>query len=90
MPKVSVIVPVYNKAKYVGKCIESILAQTLSDIELIIVNDGSKDNSESVCKAYLTDKRIFFKIIPVRQQQGNTVLITPRENTLGLWMPMIG
>ena len=58
MPKVSVIVPVYNKAKYVGKCIESILAQTLSDIELIIVNDGSKDNSESVCKAYLTDKRV--------------------------------
>ena len=58
MPKVSVIVPVYNKAKYVGKCIESILAQTLSDIELIIVNDGSRDNSEAVCKAYLTDKRV--------------------------------
>lgn len=58
MPKVSVIVPVYNKAPYVGKCIESILAQTLSDLELILVNDGSTDYSEQVCKRYLRDKRV--------------------------------
>lgn len=58
MPKVSVIVPVYNKAHYVGKCIESILDQTLLDIELILVNDGSTDNSEQVCKSYLSDKRV--------------------------------
>lgn len=74
MPKVSVIVPVFNKAKYVGKCIESILAQTLSDIELIIVNDGSKDNSESVCKAYLTDKRVQYHL------QENAGPATARQN----------
>lgn len=62
MPKVSVIVPVYNKAPYVGKCIESILAQTLSDIEVIIVNDGSTDNSEAVCKTYLTDERVQYHL----------------------------
>ena len=58
MPKVSVIVPVYNKAPYVGKCIESVLKQTLSDIELILVNDGSSDKSEEVCQRYLTDRRV--------------------------------
>lgn len=60
MPKVSVVVPVYNKAPYLKKCIESILSQTLSDIELILVNDGSKDNSEEVCKSYLDDKRVIY------------------------------
>ena len=58
MPKVSVIVPVYNKAPYVGKCIESVLKQTLSDIELILVNDGSSDKSEEVCQGYLIDQRV--------------------------------
>lgn len=62
MPKVSVIVPVYNKAPYVGKCIESILKQTLSDIELILVNDGSSDNSEEVCQRYQADQRVQYII----------------------------
>ena len=58
MPKVSVIVPVFNKAPYVGKCIESVLKQTLSDIELILINDGSSDKSEEVCQRYLADQRV--------------------------------
>ena len=57
--KVSVIVPVYNVEKYVAKCIESILAQTYTDIELLIVNDGSTDGSYEICKNYaLKDSRI--------------------------------
>lgn len=52
MPKVSVIVPVFNVEKYVSQCIESLLQQSLSDIEIIIVNDGSKDNSLSICEEY--------------------------------------
>ena len=51
--KVSVIVPVYNVEKYIDKCINSLVNQTLKDIEIIIVNDGSPDNSEEIIKKYL-------------------------------------
>lgn len=52
MPKVSVIVPVYNTEKYLDKCLDSLVNQTLEDIEIIIVNDGSTDNSEVIIKQY--------------------------------------
>lgn len=52
MPKVSVVVPVYNTEKYLPRCIESILAQTFTDFELILVNDGSTDNSDKICDEY--------------------------------------
>ena len=45
MKKISIIVPVFNVDRYIDKCIKSILNQTLKDIELIIINDGSTDNS---------------------------------------------
>lgn len=51
-PLVSVIVPVYNTAEYVEECIQSILSQTYKNIELILVNDGSTDGSDVVCKKY--------------------------------------
>lgn len=52
MPKVSVIVPVYNVEKYIEKCLDSLVGQTLKDIELIVVNDGSKDKSKDIIKKY--------------------------------------
>lgn len=52
MPKLSVIVPVYNTAKYLRECIDSILAQTFTDFELILVNDGSTDCSGAICDEY--------------------------------------
>lgn len=52
MKKVSVIVPVYNVEKYVAKCLDSLLAQTLKEIEIIIVDDGSKDNSSEIIQRY--------------------------------------
>lgn len=55
---ISVVVPIYNKEKYLKKCIESILTQTYKDIELILVDDGSKDDSLKICKEYETDKRV--------------------------------
>ena len=48
-PKVSIIVPVYNTEKYLEQCIESIVAQTLQDIEIIIVDDGSKEECATLC-----------------------------------------
>lgn len=57
--KISVIVPVYNTEKYLSRCIESILNQTYSDFELLLINDGSKDQSGSICDDYSNkDQRI--------------------------------
>ena len=49
---VSIIVPIYNIEAYLHKCIESILCQTYSDFELILVDDGSTDESPSICDYY--------------------------------------
>lgn len=57
--KVSIIVPVYNAEKYLGKCIESIISQTYRNLEIILVDDGSTDHSLGICKEYAKkDKRI--------------------------------
>ena len=52
MSKISVIVPVYKVEKYIHKCVDSILAQTFSDFELILVDDGSPDNCGKICDEY--------------------------------------
>ena len=58
-PLISVIVPVYNVEKYVGRCLTSIINQSYTNLEIIVVNDGSTDNSLSVCEAYAAkDNRI--------------------------------
>lgn len=57
MAKVSLIVPIYNSSEYLNKCIDSLLNQTLKDIEIILINDGSTDKSEKIIKSY-NDKRI--------------------------------
>lgn len=59
MPKISIVVPVYNAGAKLKKCIRSILRQSFSDFELILVNDGSTDGSGQVCEKYAkTDSRI--------------------------------
>lgn len=58
-PKLSIIVPVYNVEKYLGGCLDSLLNQTLKDIDIICVDDGSTDNSAQILKEYAEkDKRI--------------------------------
>lgn len=52
MPKISVIVPVYNAENFLRDCIDSILSQTFTDFEIILVNDGSPDNSGRICDEY--------------------------------------
>lgn len=62
MPKVSVIVPVYNVEKYIGRCIDSVQKQTLTDWELILVDDCSPDNSIEIIQEYAKkDSRIIVK-----------------------------
>lgn len=59
MPKVSVIVPIYNVEKYLARCLESLINQTLEDIEIICVNDGSTDNSADILTKFAEkDERI--------------------------------
>ena len=50
MIKVSIVVPIYNTGKYLPRCIESLLNQTLKEIEIILINDGSKEDIDSIIK----------------------------------------
>ncbi|MFQ1770464.1 glycosyltransferase family 2 protein [Aeromonas veronii] len=68
MPLVSVIIPIYNVEAFLSQCIESILAQTYSNIELILVNDGSPDNSDEICKKYLCENS--GKIVYIYQENS--------------------
>ena len=67
-PKVSVIVPVYNVEKYIGICIDSLLGQTLKDLEIILVNDASPDQSIDILRSY------------EKQYPDRIVVIDSREN----------
>lgn len=68
MPKVSVIVPVYNVEKYLEKCLKSLVGQTLMDMEIIIVNDGSTDNSKEIVEKIR--KQFPDKIVYVEKENG--------------------
>lgn len=61
--KISIIVPIYNKEKYLKKCIETLLNQTEKEIEIILINDGSNDNSEKICLEYILKKNVLYKKI---------------------------
>ncbi len=59
IPKISVVIPVYNVENYLHRCVESVLNQTFQDFEIILINDGSKDSSGEICDEYAKkDKRI--------------------------------
>ena len=59
MTKISLIVPIYNSQNYLEKCIKSLISQTLKDIQIILINDGSTDNSEKIIKSF-DDERIVY------------------------------
>lgn len=71
MPKVSIIIPVYNVEEYLPKCLDSVINQTLKDIEIICINDGSLDNSLDILQAYAKmDNRI---IVLDKENEGQGV-----------------
>lgn len=71
MPKLSIIVPIFNAEIYLERCIKSILNQSFKDLELILINDGSTDNSLSICYKYKNlDKRI---VVIDKENEGVSV-----------------
>lgn len=76
VPAVSVILPAYNCEKFIGKAIQSVLQQTFTDFELIIINDGSTDNTRSVIQTF-HDQRILYLENP-----GNQGLISTLNNAI--------
>ena len=71
MNKVSVIVPVYNVENYLEKCLDSLVNQTLKDIEIIIINDGSPDNSQKIIDKYAKKYKNIVSINDTNHGQGH-------------------
>ncbi|EHQ91862.1 glycosyltransferase family 2 protein [Desulfosporosinus youngiae] len=82
MPKISVVVPVYNVEKYIAECLESLVNQTFKDIEIIIVDDGSPDNSAKIYKEYAAlDSRV--KVIEKKNAGVSEARNTGIDNAIG-------
>ena len=87
-PKISVIVPVYNTEKYLDRCIQSILAQTYIDFELLLINDGSIDSSGAICDKYAEQNsrvRVFHKKNGGVSSARNMGL----DNAVGEWITFV-
>ena len=85
---ISVIVPVYNVEKYIKKCLDSIIYQTYKNIEIILVDDGSTDNSGIICDVYKErDKRI--KVIHKKNNGVSAARNTGIENANGKWISFV-
>ena len=67
MPKISVVVPVYNVEPYIHRCVDSVLAQTFEDFELILVDDGSPDNCPVICDEYAAKDS---RVVVIHQENG--------------------
>ena len=74
LPKISIVIPVYNVEKYLRQCLESVINQTLQDIEIICVDDGSTDNSLKILRDYASkDRRI--KILTLKATRTEWLFI---------------
>lgn len=72
MEKINIIIPIYNSEEYLNKCLDSIINQTLKEIKVILVNDGSTDSSEAIIDKYVENfPALFTKINKVNGGQGS-------------------
>ncbi|MBQ8044624.1 MAG: glycosyltransferase, partial [Clostridia bacterium] len=86
--KISVIVPAYNIEEYLSRCLDSILNQTYENIEIIVVNDGSKDNTEKVIKEYARkDSRV--KLISKVNEGVTKARLTGMKAAEGDWIGFV-
>lgn len=91
--KVSVIIPIYNTEEYLAKCLESVLKQSLKEIEIICINDCSKDESEKIINRYKEqDERIIYKINEKNMglsYSRNIGIQCAKGEYIFFWIPMI-
>ena len=88
MPKISVIVPIYNVEKYLPRCIDSILSQTFTDFELILVDDGSPDNCGEICDEYASrDSRI--RVIHKENGGVSSARNAGLKDSVGKWISFV-
>ena len=81
--KFSIIIPIYNVQKYLPKCLDSLLNQTLTDIEIICINDGSTDNSLQILKNYANKDNKSLHLFTVSINTGSWItLFNERLRTL--------
>lgn len=87
-PKISIIIPVYNAEKYLRECLDSVLAQTFQDFEVLLINDGSTDNSGQICDEYAEkDKRI--KVFHKENGGVSAARNLGIENAKGEWITFV-
>ena len=82
VPAVSIVIPMYNMQKYVGECLDSILAQTFTDYEVIVVDDCSTDNSRAVVESYKSKFNGKLRLIESEKNSGGAGI--PRNKGIGL------
>ncbi len=88
IPTISVIVPVYNTEKYLNQCIDSILAQTFTDFELLLIDDGSTDNSAMICDEYAQkDSRV--RVFHKKNGGVSSARNLGLDNACGEWIAFV-
>lgn len=88
MPKISVIIPVYNTEKYLHRCIDSVLAQTFIDFELLLIDDGSKDSSGAICDEYAEkDSRV--RVFHKENGRVSSARNVGLDNARGEWVTFV-
>lgn len=88
MPEVSIIVPVYKVEPYLNKCVDSILAQTFTDFECILVDDGSPDSCGKICDEYVQkDSRV--KVIHQENQGLSAARNSGLDMASGAWIVFV-
>lgn len=87
-PKISIIVPVYNVGKYLRRCIDSILAQSFPDFELLLIDDGSTDNSGEICDEYAS-KDLRIKVFHKENGGVSSARNVGLDNVCGEWVAFI-
>lgn len=88
MKKVSIVIPVYNEEKYIANCIESVIGQTYRNIEIIIVNDGSTDQTYSICKE-IAEQDIRINLIDIENSGVSTARNIGIENSTGDYITFV-
>lgn len=88
MVQISVIIPVYNTARYLSTCLNSVIGQSFNDLEIILIDDGSTDGSEKICDEYAKkDKRI--RVIHKKNEGVSIARNTGLDNATGKWISFV-